>query len=70
MTLLSLGVTFKLFYEVIYQAHCFTLGEILDSAIVAIASLSVTLIPLIYLLSKPIKIFSKYRKAEPNLIQP
>ncbi|NEQ38436.1 MAG: serine/threonine protein kinase, partial [Okeania sp. SIO3I5] len=67
---LSLIITFKLFSEVIYQTHCFTLGEILFSAIVAIACLSVTLITLIYLLFKPVKIFSKYTKAEPNLIKP
>ncbi|NET77439.1 serine/threonine-protein kinase [Okeania sp. SIO1F9] len=67
---LSLIITFKHFYEFIPQLHCFTLGEIFDSAIVAIASLSITLIPLIYLISKPVKIFSKYRKAEPNLIKP
>ena len=66
----SLVITFRLFPEVIPQLHCFTLGEILFSAIVAIASLSATLIPLIYLLFKPIKIFSKYRKAKPNLIKP
>ena len=67
---LSLVITFKLFYEVISQPHCFTLGEIFDSARVAIACLSVTLIPLIYLLFKPVKIFSKYRKIKPNLIKP
>ncbi len=67
---LSLVITFKIFSEVIPQLDCLTLGEILVSAIVAIASLSSTLIPLIYLLSKPIKIFSKYRKYQPNLIQP
>ncbi len=66
----SLVITFKLFYEVIYQTHCLTLGEILFSAIVAIASLFATLIPLIYLLFKPAKIFAKYRKAEPKLIKP
>ncbi|WP_293082196.1 serine/threonine-protein kinase [Okeania sp. SIO3B5] len=66
----SLIVTFKIFHEVIPQLHCFTLGEILDSAIVAIASLSITLIPLFYLILKPLKIISKYRKAEPNLIKP
>ncbi|OZH56065.1 hypothetical protein AFK68_00650 [Hydrocoleum sp. CS-953] len=66
----SLVVTFNIFSEVIPQLHCLTLGEILFSAIVAIASLSATLIPLIYLLFKPAKIFAKYRKAEPNLIKP
>ncbi|WP_237396124.1 hypothetical protein [Okeania sp. KiyG1] len=66
----SLVITFKIFSEVIPQLHCFTLGEILVSSGVAIASLSATLIPLIYLLSKPIKTFFKYRKAEPNLIKP
>ncbi len=67
---LSVVINYQLFYEVISQPHCFTLGEILFSAIAAIASISATLILLIYLLSKPIKIVSKYRKAEPNLIQP
>ncbi|NEO55488.1 MAG: hypothetical protein F6K54_21880 [Okeania sp. SIO3B5] len=66
----SLIITFTLFYEIIPQLHCFTLGEILDSAIVAIASMFATLIPLIYLLFKPVKKISKYRKAELNLIQP
>ncbi len=66
----SLVITFKIFSEVISQPNCFTLEEILVSAIVAIASLFATLIPLIYLLFKPAKIFSKYRKAEPNLIKP
>ncbi|NEP84476.1 MAG: serine/threonine protein kinase [Okeania sp. SIO3B3] len=66
----SLVITFRLFSEVIPQLHCFTLGEILFSAIVAIASLSITLIPLFYLILKPVKIFSKYRKVEPNLIKP
>ncbi|NEP84182.1 MAG: protein kinase [Okeania sp. SIO3B3] len=66
----SLVISFKIFFEVIPQLHCFTLGEILISAIVAIASLSITLIPLIYLLSKPLKITYKYRKYEPNLIKP
>ncbi|WP_293063102.1 hypothetical protein [Okeania sp. SIO2B3] len=67
---ISLVITFKIFYEVTPQLHCFTLGEILDSAIVAIASLSITLIPLLYLILKPVRIFSKYRKTEPNLIKP
>ncbi|NEP84381.1 MAG: hypothetical protein F6K39_43495 [Okeania sp. SIO3B3] len=67
---LSLGITLKIFIEVLLQLYCFTLGEILVSAGVAIASLSATLIPLIYILFKPAKIFSKYRKTEPNLIKP
>ena len=66
----SLGVTFKIFLEFPLQLHCFTLGQILVSLGIAIASLFATLIPLIYLLSKPIKIVSKYRKYEPNLIKP
>jgi len=66
----SLIITFKTFSEVIPQLDCLTLGEILDSAIVAIASLPATLIPLLYFILKPIKIFSEYRKAEPNLIKP
>ncbi|NES05700.1 MAG: serine/threonine protein kinase [Okeania sp. SIO2F4] len=65
----SLIITFKIFSEVIPQLHCFTLGEILDSAIVAIALMSLTLIPLIYLILKPMKIIAKYRKSEPNLIK-
>ncbi|NEQ38437.1 MAG: serine/threonine protein kinase [Okeania sp. SIO3I5] len=67
---LSLGVTLKNFLEVLLQLHCFTLGQILVSLGIAIVSMFATLIPLIYLVSKPIKIFFKYRKAEPNLIQP
>ncbi|MDJ0556226.1 MAG: hypothetical protein QNJ68_17675 [Microcoleaceae cyanobacterium MO_207.B10] len=67
---LSLGITLGIFIEFLLQLQSFTLGEILVLAGGAIACLSVTLIPLIYLLSKPIKIFSKYRKAEPNLIKP
>ncbi|MDY7006303.1 MAG: serine/threonine-protein kinase [Cyanobacteriota bacterium] len=67
---LSLVITFKLFLEVITQPHCFTLVEILVPATVAIAFLSITLIPLLYLILKPVKIFDKYRKAEPNLIKP
>ncbi|MDY7006302.1 MAG: serine/threonine-protein kinase [Cyanobacteriota bacterium] len=66
----SLVITFKLFSEIIPQLHCFTLGEILISVVGAIASLSITLIPLLYLILKPVKIFDKYRKAEPNLIKP
>ncbi|NER07670.1 MAG: hypothetical protein F6K17_36460, partial [Okeania sp. SIO3C4] len=66
----SLVIIFKILFDVIPQPHCFTLREILVSAIVAIASLSITLIPLIYLLSKPLKITYKYRKSEPNLIKP
>ncbi len=66
----SLIITFKPFSEVIPQIDCFTLGEIFDSARVAIACFSITLIPLIYLLFEPAQIFSKYRKYEPNLIQP
>ncbi|NET77438.1 serine/threonine-protein kinase [Okeania sp. SIO1F9] len=66
----SLVISFKIFFEVIPQLHCFTLGEILVSAIVAFASLTATLIPLIYLISKPLKIISKYRKSEPSLIKP
>ncbi|NEQ78561.1 MAG: serine/threonine protein kinase, partial [Okeania sp. SIO2C9] len=65
----SLVITFKIFSEVITKPHCFTLGEILVLAIVAIASLCITLIPLIYLISKPMRIVYKYRKAEPNLIK-
>ncbi|GGA11144.1 serine/threonine-protein kinase [Okeania sp. KiyG1] len=65
----SLVITFKIFSEIILQLHCFTLGEILVSAGVAIASLYATLRPLIYLLSKPTKIIYKYRKAEANLIK-
>ncbi|NEP84382.1 MAG: hypothetical protein F6K17_21395 [Okeania sp. SIO3C4] len=65
----SLGTIFFIFLQVRSQLHCFTLGEILVLAGGAIASLSATLIPLIYILFKPIKIFSKYRKAEPNLIR-
>ena len=67
---LSLGRTFGIFLAVLLQLHYFTLGEIIVLAGGAIASLSATLIPLIYLISKPMKIFSKYRKAEPNLIKP
>ncbi|NEN93923.1 MAG: hypothetical protein F6K48_35605 [Okeania sp. SIO3H1] len=63
-------MTSKKSIKVISQPHCFTLGEILDSAIVAIASLSATLIPLLYFIFKPVRIFSKYRKAEPNVIKP
>ncbi|GGA11136.1 hypothetical protein CYANOKiyG1_24090 [Okeania sp. KiyG1] len=76
ITLLTIGLDFSLimnfniFYEVIPQLHCFTLGEILLSGGVAIASLAVTLIPLIYLLFKPAKMFYKYRKSQPNLIKP
>ncbi|NEP84010.1 MAG: hypothetical protein F6K39_41355, partial [Okeania sp. SIO3B3] len=65
----SLGTIFFIFHKVISVLHCLNLGEILVLVGGAIASLSTTLIPLIYLISKPIKIFSKYRKAEPNLIK-
>ncbi|MGB3512321.1 MAG: protein kinase [Microcoleaceae cyanobacterium] len=67
---LSLGITLGIFLEVLLQVYCLTLGEILVSAGGAIASLSATLIPLIYLLFKPIRMVSKYRKVEPNLIKP
>ncbi len=63
-------ITFKTFFEVISQLHCFTFEEILFSQIGATACLSATLIPLIYISFKAVKRFSKYRKSEPKLIQP
>ena len=69
----SLVITFKTFSEITPQPYCFTLGEILVSAGIAIASLSATLIPLIpliYLMLKPMRIVSKYRKVETKLIKP
>lgn len=67
---LSLGITLGIFIEVLFQVYCLTLGQIIVLAGIAIASLSATLRSLIYLLSKPIKIFSKYRQSEQNLIKP
>ncbi|MEM1169823.1 MAG: hypothetical protein AAGJ08_12280 [Cyanobacteria bacterium P01_H01_bin.35] len=66
----SLGTIFFIFHQVISVLHCLTLGEILVLVGGAIASLSITLIPLIYLILKPLKRIYKYRKSEPNLIKP
>ncbi|NEQ73172.1 MAG: hypothetical protein F6K23_08850 [Okeania sp. SIO2C9] len=65
----SLGTIFFIFHKVISVLHCLTLGEISVLVGGAIATLSIALIPLIYLILKPLKITYKYRKAEPNLIK-